>query len=312
MERDPLDWLGRSLRSADDPTWPRVVIAAFGPFQAEQVESRFIADEPGYPPDVEQAFASLDDELRRRAAYGEGVPFDSDGFKLISFREPSPGELELVFGPTTYYRMLVTNRCLDRPQKIGQRTYTLRERYASAVDLRVAPIPQLANFWSVGVSIVTADGWLLISERGDTASDPNVCGPAVAEGGSRRLDSVAGGVPDHVGIARRGILEELGIGLRPDELVWLSLSADADACDYALLGRVRTHLALREIEDRRSSAAGDAWETKRLHAVEFSPEAVAQFCMEPERQFSPFGLAVVIQTLLHEFGLDRTAQAFPA
>lgn len=290
MELDPVR-LGR-MES-------RVVVAASGPFRPEQIESRYSAVEPTYPPEIEEALAKLGEDLRQRAAAGEAVPYDSDGFKLIGFRVAgSSGRLILDFGPTTYFRMLATNR------------QDLRERYARSADLRTAPVAELASFWSIGVSIVTADGRLLVSERGDTALDPHVCGPAVGEGATRGVDDGPNGAPDQFMVARRGLEEELGLELRPDALTWLSLSADTIAYDYALIGRVDLPLTVDAVEERHASAApADAWDTKRLHAVEFSPDAVARFCLAPDRRFSPFGLATVVQTLVHEFGVARTEAA---
>src|SRR5205823_5648271 len=147
---------------------------------------------------------------------------------------------------------------------------TLRERYAADVDLRVAPVPELATHWGVGLCVITADGWLLLSERGNTAVDPHVYFPAVAEGAARDMDSSSTGGPDHFNIARRGMLEELGVDLAQEELTWLSFGANSYLCEYGLLARVDTSHTLREIESRRSmGAAKDSWETKRLHAVEF-------------------------------------------
>jgi len=59
--------------------------------------------------------------------------------------------------------------------------------------------------------VVTADGWLLVSERGNTAVDPHLYFPAVAEGATRPLDMTKSGAPDHFSTARRGVLEELGV-----------------------------------------------------------------------------------------------------
>jgi hypothetical protein len=294
-----------------------VVVAVNGPFQVDDVESRFSAAEPAYPPDIESAFQTLTENLRQRAAAGDEVPYESDGFKLVSFAAGSSVQgqgsaiLMLSFAPTTYYRMLATNARLDAPLDVEGQSVTIRERYASSVDLRVRPVAELATLWSVGVSIVTFDGWLLVSQRGATATDPHMCGPAVAEGAARDLDADPTGAPDHFNAARRGLLEELGLALRPDELTWLTLSANPNTCSYALVGRVSSPLTLREVEDRRSAAhPRDGWETTQLHAVEFDPQAVARFCLSQDRRFSAFGLAAIMQTLLDEFGASRTEAAF--
>jgi transcriptional regulator with XRE-family HTH domain len=298
--------------------WFPWVVAGYGPYRPENIETYFHADEPEYPPDVEEGFLALRDDIRRRGARGEDVPYDSDDFKLLRFHVSSrthgyeEPRLVLHFGPTTYFRMLATDQRLDVPLTSGGRTYTLRERYAPDVDLRVKPVPELATHWGVGLSVVTADGLLLVSERGNTAVDPQVFFPSVAEGTTRMMDGdPASGAPRPLSTAMRGMTEELGISLEADELTWLSFGANSYLCEYALIGLVRTASTFAEIEDRRSvGAAKDHWETRRLHGVEFTPSAVAAFCAQPARPFSAFGLIAIVHALMYEHGIGKVERAF--
>jgi len=250
--------------------WFPWVVASYGPYRPDHIESFCSSVEPIYPPEIEDAYTALHEDVKARADLGEEVPYNSAGYKLVRFhvwaRAGSLEEPKLVlhFAPTDFFRMLVTDQRLDVPLTAGGRTYTLRERYAADIDLRIAPVSVLATHWGVGLSVVTADGKLLVSERGNTAVDPHVYFPAVAEGATRPLDLAANGAPDHFNTARRGVLEELGVELRPEELVWLSFGANSYLCEYALIGRVNSPYSFHEIESRRSiGAAKDSWETKR-------------------------------------------------
>ncbi len=199
----------------------------------EHRDSYFHPEEPSYPPEVEDAFQALQQDIARRAGSGEEVPYNSEDFKLVRFhvssrtRRLEEPRLVLHFAPTTYYRMLATDQRLDVPMTFGGRTFTLRERYGAGVDLRVAPVPELATHWGVGLAVVTADHQLLISERGNTAVDPNIFFPSVAEGATRAKDSDESGAPNHFNTARRGMEEELGVPLTAEELTWLSFGANA-------------------------------------------------------------------------------------
>jgi hypothetical protein len=94
-------------------------------------------------------------------------------------------------------------------------------------------------------------------------------------------------------------------------LTWLSFGANAYLCEYALIGRVDTPFTVEEVERRRAlGAAKDSWETRRLHAVEFTPQAVAEFCAFPGRPFSAFALITFVHALMHEFGISKTEAAF--
>ncbi len=312
-----IEGLGTRWGTTVGDIWFPWVVASYGPYSHDHIESYFHPEQHTYPPEVEESFEAIQQDITRRAAAGENVPYDSDDFKLVRFhvssrtRRLEEPKLVLHFAPTTYYRMLATDQRLDVPMTYGGRTFTLRERYASGIDLRVAPVPELATHWGVGLAVVTADHFLLVSERGNTAVDPNIFFPSVAEGATRAKDSGENGAPDHFSTARRGLDEELGVLLTQDELTWLSFGANTYLCEYALIGRVDTPFTVEEIERRRAlGAAKDSWETRRLHAVEFTPQAVADFCSQPDRRFSAFALITFVHALMHEFGIGKTEAAF--
>ncbi len=312
-----IEGLGTQWGTMAGDIWFPWVVASYGPYNHDHIESYFHREEPTYPPEVEESFQALQQDIVRRAAAGEDVPYDSDDFKLVRFhvssrtRRLEEPKLVLHFAPTTYYRMLATDQRLDVPMTHGGRTFTLRERFASGTDLRVAPVAELATHWGVGLAVVTADHFLLISERGNTAVDPHIFFPSVAEGATRAMDGGENGAPDHLNTARRGLKEELGILLTQEELAWLSFGANTYLCEYALIGRVDTPFTVEEIERRRAlGAAKDSWETRRLHAVEFTPPAVAAFCSQPGRRFSAFALITFVHALMHEYGVVKTEAAF--
>lgn len=312
-----IERLGTQWGTMVGDVWFPWVVASYGPYIPHHIESYFHPEEPIYPPEVEDSFQALKEDITRRAAAGEEVPYDSDDFKLIRFhvssrtRRLEEPKLVLHFAPTTYYRMLATDQRLDVPMTFGGRTFTLRERYGAGVDLRVAPVPEVATHWGVGLAVLTADHFLLVSERGNTAVDPHIYFPSVAEGATRAKDGDENGAPNHFSTARRGMEEELGVPLTGDELTWLSFGANAYLCEYALIGRVDTPFTVEEIERRRTlGAAKDSWETRRLHAVEFTPQAVAEFCSTPGRRFSAFALITFVHALMHEFGISKTEAAF--
>lgn len=308
----------------DDPwgmhvgdVWIPWVVAAYGPYRADNIVSHFHPTEPAYPEDVEQIFARTTADIAAREARGDDVPYDSQDFKLARFHVSSrtsqleEPKLVLHFAPTTYFRMLSTDQHLDVSETLGGRTYTLREKYAAKVDLRARPVPEFATHWGVGLGVITADNYLLISERGNTAVDAHVFFPSVAEGATRARDSSGNGAPDHFSIACRGMQEELGIELRQDELTWLSFGANAVLCEYALIGRVNTSYTSEQIRKRRAQGmAKDSWESAAVHSVPFDPAEVARFCSDRTRRFSPFALVTIFHCLINEFGVEDVERHF--
>lgn len=296
--------------------WFPWVVAGYGPYRPEDIESYFHPGDPGYPAEVDQVLASLKADIAQRSTLGEDVPFDSPAFKLSRFHVSSrtareEPRLVLHFEPTTYFHMLATDQRLDVADTWGGRTYTLRERYAAEVNLRAHPVQQFATHWGIGLAAITADGLLLIPERGNTAVDPHVIFPSVAESANRDFDSDASGAPDHFTVAARGTEEELGVTLEPDDLTWLSFGANSYLCEYGLIGRADLRATFSEIEQRRAvGAAKDSWETSRLHVVPFSPEAAAAFLAVPGRRVSAFGLVAFTHALMSEFGIAKVETAF--
>jgi hypothetical protein len=103
--------------------------------------AHYSPEEPAYPPEIEEQFRKLREDIGRRAAAGDEVPYDSQNLRLVAFQAARGDgvvlpKLVLRFAPTRYFRMLATNQRIDVPLTASGRTYTLRERYAVDVDLR--------------------------------------------------------------------------------------------------------------------------------------------------------------------------------
>jgi transcriptional regulator with XRE-family HTH domain len=268
--------------------WFPWVVAGYGPYSSANIESFYHAPEGAYPPEIDRDLAQLTADIEARARRGEDVPYEGAGYKLARFS--------------------VSSRVGDAEEP---RLVLHFERYGANADLRVAPVPELATHWGVGLSVITADRQLLIAQRGNTAVDPYVYFPAMAEGASRAHDAAPNGAPDHDRIAIRGMAEELGIEIEPNELTWLSFGANSYLCEYGLIGRVDTSWTAARIDARRSTgAAKDNWETRQLHAVPFSPVDVARFMADRSRTFSAFAIVAIMHTLMHEFGIRATESAF--
>jgi hypothetical protein len=207
--------------------------------------------------------------------------------------------------------MLASDQRLDVLTTYGGRTYSLRERYASDATFRDHPVAQLASHWGVQLGVVTKDRFLVVPQRGNTAVEPYAFSPSVGEGAHRLRDSDASGAPNHTSIARRGLEEELGVGLLDTELRWLSFGCNPVTGQYTLVGRVDSRYSYEELVRRFSvGVSKDKWETRALNAVDFSPQAFVDFASTDERRFSPFALIAFVHCLVDEFGYADTAAAF--
>jgi hypothetical protein len=148
-----------SLRNA----W---VTVGIGPYRPEHLQLEACDVPRVYEPAVESANDAYTGEIAARAAGHR--PTDNTCLGLLEFdvtgRTPEVEDpmLHLRFARTGYFRGQVTNWRLDRPYPIDGEWTTLRRKWAASADLRTAPVEQLANVWGVILSVISADGWLLL------------------------------------------------------------------------------------------------------------------------------------------------------
>lgn len=292
------------------------VVCAYGPYSRENIKIYYNPHPVKNPPEIKTLYEQKIKEIKHREAKGEPVPFNGLGYQLEKFfvghrtgphEEPS---LNLSFRPTDYFMMLSTDNMLDEPIVVDNVKTTLRKRYAERVNLMYSPVPEFATHFGVGIMVVTADGKIIFSERGPTAVDAFVFFPSVAEGSSRPVDAAPNGGPDPYRTAVRGLAEELGLEISPDQVKFLSFGANAVLCEYALCGVIYVEQTEEEILKIRSlGVPKDKWESQKLHFVPFKPEAVAEF-MVRNKPWSPFAVVCTIHALFDHFGKERLERVF--
>ena len=293
------------------------IVCSFGPYHPDDVKTVYNKSPIPMPAAVEKRYEEAKRDVKRRESKGESVPFNGLGYQLERFStvgragdEERP-VLTMAFRPTDYFRMLVTDQRLDDEIIIDGQVTTLRRHYAQRTDLKVAPVPEFATHFGVGLAIVTRDQRLVISERGHTAVDSFVLFPSVAEGSSRPVDGGDKGGADPYRTAVRGVAEEMGIEVSRDDVRFLSFGVNVHLCEYALLGVVEVPQSEREILEIRSlGIPKDQWENRRLHFVDFNPKAVAGFATTSNLRWSPFAVATFIHALVDGHGHESTLQAF--
>jgi hypothetical protein len=206
--------------------------------------------------------------------------------------------------------MLITDHALDDPITIDGVQTTLRSAYAQQVNLRQRPVTEFATHFGVAIQVVTGDGLMLISDRGDTAVDAHVLFPSVAEGSSRPVDANDHQIPHPNRTAVRGIYEELAIDINADDIEWISFGANAVLCEYGLIGWIEIGLSFDDLLTRRQTGLPkDIWESDYLYGIPFNPHDSAEFVAK-HGPWSPFGLVALYHTLLARFSWEEVSQAF--
>jgi len=296
---------------------PWVVVCA-GAYRRDDLDIHWDARPGKLHPVVQKLYGEQVRAAEAAARRGEPAPFNGLGYKLEAFfagMRRGPDEqpvLTLRFRPTDYFAMLVTDQALDRPVVVDGELTTLRRLFAHAVDLAVRPVPELATHFGIALQVVTADGQTVFALRGQTAVDAHVWFPSVAEGASRPTDAGPRGGPDPYRTAVRGLVEELGVDVPEEDILFLSFGANAVLCEYALCGLARIRETAEQVARIRATGVPkDKWESQSLRFVRWTPREVARFVAE-QGPWSPFALVTVYHALIHDFGREATDRAFSA
>jgi len=259
--------------------------------------------------EIEQVRKEIEKEQVQHEINGEPLQWNGDIYHLARYvlsREPvhEHMKLSLWFHPTDYYTVLAKNRCLKEN--------VFRERHIpddSEISLNTLPIP-----FGVGLSLLTADGYILFAQRGENLGvRPGYFMASVEEGLSRPLDrGTTSDAPDIYRCACRGLSEELGLIENSDfsvsDILFLALGLDTEYYMCGLRGFLKSQKTASEIMRNWQIGVKDKMENKKLFAVPFTPEDVCKFVFSHE----PWGggaLMGIYHTLVHEFGKEQIDSA---
>lgn len=239
-------------------------------------------------------------EERRARRGAVGFPYNAEMYKLKRFQmehhhRRSGGEevseLFLEFGPTDYFTQIITDFNVDHP---------VRNQYAAAVDLKELPVPEFASGMSVNLSLITSDHFL-IATRGSRQAfvARGSFNASVGEHLLRPEDAAPDGAPDPFAAARRGVLEEIGVDLKPEDIAFSAFGVNPHLCQYALTGTIWLKQTRAEIATiRRQGIPRGKWENSQLYFVPFDLEHVARFALHHWERWFPTGLATIVMSLL--------------
>lgn len=255
------------------------------------------------PEEIKQKKDEIAQEQKKKQLKGEvsfwnGSRYSFDKFVITrTTREENP-ILNFWFRPSDYYTYLATNQCLDK-------NIVFREKYLQT-DWQ-QPISLFANAFSVYLSVITEDGYLIITQRSlNVGSRPGELNISVNEALSRDKDHI-GGKPDLYNLGTRGVAEELGIDISYSSLKYLSFGVDIKLGHWAMIGTVNISKGRESVKLRRSSGVEDKWENTGIRFVEFKLEKVIDFVFSFSNStpWSPGAIACIYHTLVNKFGRDE-------
>jgi len=239
---------------------------AYSRFRPDQIRCRWLA-QPFEPADPVGALVPGQWRRNQASAAARGLQlFDGPLARLVDYRRQGDG-LHLTLQPTSYRFFSTTNLLLDFPmipcREGGRRSI----RELAGEDVFRLPSPYLANPLNVIATIVSSDGVTFVPRRSDWVYE---------RPGS--LQTSVGGALDtgeHPAAAlRRETMEEWGLEIREDEMVFFALGISATTGEPDLLGMVRSRLSADAI-CRRYRRCAEQEEFTAFRQVSLHRENVA-------------------------------------
>jgi hypothetical protein len=269
------------------------------PYRPRNIQVRVENKAVSLPPELRAIRKQIERrEDRKREAGSQylwnGLNFAVDSFSVTRTGLTEESEVSLGLKLSDYYTFLAAKESLDKyVPKYGK---TVREQYLEPFYWS-RPVSFLSSSFGVNISVVTADDQLVVCRRSEVVgSRPLEYTVSANEGLSRGIDDQGGvHVPDLYACGYRALDEELGVEKWDvDKLEILAFVVDLQLHQWGCLGWARlSDMTYSELRERHVRAAKDRFENIELDSVPFTPRAVADYVLEPNRRAYWYGGAPV-------------------
>ncbi|KMK77371.1 hypothetical protein [Alkalihalobacillus pseudalcaliphilus] len=207
--------------------------------------------------------------------------------------------LTLQFVMSDYYTYQATNAQLDKP--FPNNTYpSIRSGFLQGVDDWRKPIPFLANGVGVIGTVITSDHQVILTKRNShTGVRPGEWDVSVVEA----IDPVADrsstqSGPDIVQSVIRGVEQEVGLQIDPDQVHILGLALDMKYYQWNLFATIKVEETFQEVIQVNSAGVHGSNEIDRYHRADVSIESFAE--LFPRDDIWDTGKWALYWTLLYE------------
>ena len=258
------------------------------------------------PPDLERTrkklLAELAERARRNVAPLEDNPLVY--LRKLGFLVENNNELEVTFGPSSYFRLAPFMYKLDtRLEGSGK---TIREAYFLDPSNYGTPVQSAV---SVELNVLCDGGRKIVfMQRGDNvAVASGFLSEAVSGAVNRDMDwDKRARCPSPFLAAVREAKEELNLDISPEQVAFHHVTLGLEDPSVCFHGEVRVSEGEGAVMDASHNAAHK--EGKTFYAVRFDPVHVSNFLQEHElTDTSKFS---VISSLTSEFGWRRVLEVF--
>lgn len=268
-------------------------------------------------PELIKRIETISQQQSLLAKIGKDEFHDGPTLALMEVEEAELGDnevpiLRIHLKRSGYFNFMAIVSHLDEEfsDSPGQYT-TLRKKYVTG-DYRI-PVPQLAPVFAIQMSLITSDGYFMVTRRASkgVTGYRNHLAPAVNES-LHALKDYIGGNLSIVATTIRAAIEELNLEIDAESFKFFTLGVDEQEYMYTLTGVIElsshtaeqlfSHLALGTKGNRE--VAGRYFLGPDLHqCAKQMSELSADF------RWAPYGVVCLTQAMIYKFGLNNVNEA---
>lgn len=293
--------------SSSDPYKPKNVICQYDPLPLVLSPERQLKKTQ-----IDKTQEEIE-KIKGHREYHNGPTLALAGLGRGQIGDMEESLLILRLQPSDYYTFLATAISLNEEIVENGKKITVRNRYLRNLNYS-SPIPEFASAFAIQMSVITSDGYIVVSKRATEGISgyAGYLAPAINECVNPISDRSVSGTISLIATTQRGASHELNIEIAEDEITFFTLGVDIQWYMYTLTGLICSKTFSKDdIQARRSIGSKEHWEANQYYFLQHDPEAIAKFMSEISRveKWSPYGVVCITQTMIHEFGLKVTERA---
>lgn len=297
--------------------WAVVEGSSSDPYTPENAICQFDPTPLVLPPDRQQKKEQIEatqaklEKTRGRREFHNGQTVALAGIGRGQIGDIEAPLLILRLRPSDYYTFLATASSIDDHIRANDgKTITVRDKYLRNLHYE-SPIPEFASAFPLNLSVITNDGYILMSKRAieGIGGYADHIYPAINECVNPISDRSASGTLSLFATAQRAASHELNIQIEEDELLFFTVGVDTRWYYYGLTGTIRSKtFSADDVVSRRSIGSKERWESNQLYFLPHDPERIAKWMREASKtdKWGPIGVVCLAQTMVLEFGLRTT------
>lgn len=260
-------------------------------------------------PELKKRIAEITERQENLRLVGKSQFHDGPTLGLLDISESQKGDeeepvLKIHLKQSNYFMFLaIVNRLDEEFMDNDSILTTIRKKYISG-NYKV-PVPQLAPVFAIQMSLITSDGYFLVTKRASkgVAGYANHLAPAVNECLHPIKDKIKGKV-SIIATVIRSAKEELNIEILESEIKFITMGVDEGEYMYTLTGIIECKDFDKEklsIRLRQGAKEGFEADGHFFLGPDLNTCASEMTHLSEKYKWAPYGVVCLTQAMVHKF-----------